>query len=66
MRSKRVDDRGLLGEAVALALVDVVLDGRRPPARIESTSELRLRGRHHLVVVTLEHEHRHGDLARRG
>ena len=44
-------------------VVHVVLDGRAGrPHRVDE--QLRLRGRHHLVVGALQHEHGHGDLVR--
>ena len=65
MRSKRVDDRGLPGEAVALTVVHVVLD-RAAGGAHRVDQQLRLRGRHDLVVGALEDEHGHADVARRG
>ena len=63
MRSNESTIGRLQGEPVALTLVHVVLDGRaRGAHRVDE--QLRLRRRHDLVVGTLEHEHRHRDVAR--
>ena len=60
MRSSASTIVASLREAVALALVHVVLDGAAGGAhRVDE--QLRLGGRHDLVVGALEHEHRHRD-----
>ena len=58
MRSSESTIGRLPGEAVALTVVHVVLDGRAGGAhRVDQ--QLRLGGRHDLVVGPLEHERGH-------